>query len=486
MFVSSRRLICLLLLATANFWMLCEPGISQEPEVASIQPEVGPFQKTISMAGYFAPNAATEISVSLETSLSLKVVNAAEHGARVRAGDLLVEFDARDAKEQLQQQEFAMAMQKLTLEEADRENHIARLRDPLDEQFAELAKRRADEDFASFTDREFPMSQRSVEQSMKSMKDYFDYTAEELRQLEKMYRADDLTEESEEIVLRRAKDDLERARFALEREELNYRRSVDLNVPRDKVNAQSQHRLAEIAWEQFRTLRPLLLEKRQIALKKMRMDVEKGERELAKFRSDLKKFRIEAPHDGTVYFGKSTDGKFGNILEMQSKLRAQGSVSPNEILMTVVKAGSLAFVGSIPESEVALATCGSVANIVPTAYPQSRLEARVQHVAPIPGPDGTFQVHLELQDDAPKKAVAGMTGRAKWIAYFNAKALSIPNRYVHRDADNDDASYVFVLDSESKPVKQWVEAGVATGDRTEIVSGLAPDAKVVESDGSKK
>jgi HlyD family secretion protein len=475
-----------IILPAMSLMVVAANGLSQEATPASIQPEVGPVQKTIAMTGYFAPASSTEVSVTLKTSLNLKVLNAIEHGATVRAGDVLVEFDAQDAKEQLAQKEYALTLQKLNLEEAEREHQIAQARDPLDEEFAELAKKRADEDFAFFIDREFPMNQRSVEQSLKSMRDYLDYTAEELRQLEKMYKADDLTEESEEIVLRRAKDDLERSRFALEREELNHQRSVDLNLPRSKIQEQSQHRLAEIAFEQFKMTRPLVLEKRRIALKKQHMDFEKASRELDDLRADLKKFRVEAPHDGVVYYGKSTDGRFANIAEMNAKLRPHGAVASHEVLMTVVRPGSLQFFGSIPEAELSYATSGGVASIAPTAFPKMKLEAKVQSVSSIPGADGNFPVQLELQGDTPKKAVAGMTGRAKWIAYFNPKAITIPSRLLHQEADNEEVSYVFVLNAESQPEKRIVERGIVSGDRTEIVSGVSQDDQLVESDGSKK
>lgn len=480
------RLVFSIVLPVGMTLVHAASGWTQESAPASIQPEVGPIQKTIGMSGYFAPASSTELSVTLETSLSLKVLKAAEHGASVREGEVIVEFDAHDAKEQLDQLEYALAVQKLNLEESEREQQIALTRDPLDEEFAKLAKNQADEDFAFFVDREFPLNQRTVEQSLKSMKDYLDYTAEELRQLEKMYKADDLTEESEEIVLRRARDDLERSRFALEREELNHRRSIDLNLPRSKIHEQAQHRLAELAFEQFTMTRPLLIEKRRIALKKLHMDFEKASRELDNLRSDLKKLRIEAPHDGIVYYGRSTDGRFANIAEMLAKLRPQGTVAPNEVFMTIVRPGSLQFYGSIPEADLTHAASGSVASIVPTAFPKMRLEAKLQSVATIPGPDGAFPVRLELQVDAPKKAVAGMTGKAKWIAYFNPKAITVPTHFVHQDAEDEGVSYVFVLNAESKPEKRSVERGVVSGNRTEIVSGLTADDKLVESDGSKK
>ena len=43
-----------------------------------------------------------------------------------------------------------------------------------------------------------------------------EYEQEELRQLEKMYKADDISEETEQIVLKRAHDNVDSRKFAAE------------------------------------------------------------------------------------------------------------------------------------------------------------------------------------------------------------------------------------------------------------------------------
>jgi multidrug resistance efflux pump len=471
-------------------YLVCSIALSvmaQDPAApVGVPPEIGPVQKIVSISGTFAPANATEIRVDLEGSLPLTVLKSVPHGTFVRAGDVLVEFDAASAKEQLVQQEFALAMQRMTLEEAEREQRIAEAKAPLEAESAELTKRRADEDFAFFMEREFPMSEIANEQSLKSMKDYLDYNAEELRQLEKMYKADDLTEESEEIVLRRAKDDLERSKFSFEQSKLNHERTTRMGLPRSKVNEQTSHRLAEIAFEQFKSLQPLIQEKRHAGLKKQRMEMEKAERELEKFKRDMKQLRIEAPHDGIVYFGKGTEGKFANIAEMTAKLRPHGAVAEHEVLMTLVRPGSLAFSGTVSEADLPFTMTGTSATITPTAFPHMRIDSKIQTVAEVPGADGTFAVRVELQVDAPKKVVAGMTGKTRWVAYFNAKALTVPIRFVHQDAEEGDAHFVHVLGADGKGEKRWVEVGIVAGDRTEILNGLSVDDKLVESPSDKK
>ena len=60
--------------------------------------------------------------------------------------------------------------------------------------------------------------------SLKSSEQYLAYAAEELNQLKKMYEADDLTEETEEIILQRAQYQYERAKFSMKQLKLETKR----------------------------------------------------------------------------------------------------------------------------------------------------------------------------------------------------------------------------------------------------------------------
>ena len=49
--------------------------------------------------------------------------------------------------------------------------------------------------------------------SLNRQEQYLSYSLEELNQLKKMYEADDLTEETEEIIIQRAQNDVDQAKF---------------------------------------------------------------------------------------------------------------------------------------------------------------------------------------------------------------------------------------------------------------------------------
>ena len=77
------------------------------------------------------------------------------------------------------------------------------------------AKKIADEDLNYFLNINRSFLDESAEFSLKNAQQSLEYSEEELKQLEKMYKADDLTEETEEIVLKRARNEVEQGKFYL-------------------------------------------------------------------------------------------------------------------------------------------------------------------------------------------------------------------------------------------------------------------------------
>ncbi len=84
-----------------------------------------------------------------------------------------------------------------------------------------------------------------------------EYQQEELRQLEKMYKADDITEETEEIVLRRARDNVEQAKFMLEFAQLNHDHALKFDLPRKEEQVNEAAKRTALDWEKNKAAPPL-------------------------------------------------------------------------------------------------------------------------------------------------------------------------------------------------------------------------------------
>src|SRR5262249_20098571 len=146
---------------------------------------------------------------------------------------------------------------------------------PLERAAAEHAKKKADEDLKYFLEVGRGESEKSAHFMVKTAKFYLEYAQEELRQLQKMYKANDLTEETEKIILRRQENYVEMEAFFYQRM-LIYRDEVlKFTLPnRDKALRESQAR-ATLQLEKARTTLAPTLHQKQQALAQMRYNRDK-------------------------------------------------------------------------------------------------------------------------------------------------------------------------------------------------------------------
>ena len=105
---------------------------------------------------------------------------------------------------------------------------------PVDLAAAERSKTQVDEDLKKFLDIDRSQSERNAQFAVKRSTEYLEYSKEELRQLEKMYRSKDLTEETEEIIFRRQRFQVETSEFFLKEAELHRDQVLKIDLPRQE------------------------------------------------------------------------------------------------------------------------------------------------------------------------------------------------------------------------------------------------------------
>jgi membrane fusion protein (multidrug efflux system) len=129
----------------------------------------------------------------------------------------------------------------------------------------------------------------------------------------------------------------------------------------------------------------------------------------------------------------------------------------------------------VPEREFARLVPGQRAEVRIDALAGLRLPARVQRISPVvDAATGTFRVTVEIPDPEGRLR-PGMFARLSVIYEQREDALLVP-RSALLDGDGGDA--VFVV-SNGTARRQQVRLGFSSGDRVEIIQGLADDDQVV-------
>jgi HlyD family secretion protein len=455
-----------------------KPNASADKAASStLKLEKKPFKIALTLPGILAAEEATEISYrphplipAPQSQGPLAIRSIAAHGGKVAQGDLLVAFDTSKLDAVIADTESEARTLDANLRLAEEELPHLEKSAPAELAAAETAKKHADEDLKYFLDVGRAERQKQADFSVKSAKYFKEYAEEELQQLEKMYKANDLTESTEKIILRRQQHRVELATYWYQTSVLERDHLMKYTLPQQERTLKETQVKQDLHLARTqKTLAPTLAQK-HTALAKMRADREKTEGRLEKLRKDRASLTINAPSAGIVYYGKFHKGQWTGLAGLENKLVKGGSVSPEEVFLTVVKPRPVVVHVTIDEKDVYLIKAGLEGKAKVPFHPERRLSARVSKLAAVPASPGKFDADVALElgaDDAD--LLPGMACSIHFVPYSKQDAIVVPSRAIYEEADK---YFVDVLGKKGQPEKREVTPGRADGDHTEITDGL--------------
>jgi RND family efflux transporter MFP subunit len=179
--------------------------------------------------------------------------------------------------------------------------------------------------------------------------------------------------------------------------------------------------------------------------------------QLAEARNQLDYFNIKAPFGGFVTSRTVDVGDMG---------------APGAPLVTVEMQDSLKIVTTLSERDVGKVTAGQS---VLVEIGKTRSQARVESVVPAGDPSTRrFKVRLVMQNE-DGTLVSGLFARVLFQTGAD-ETISVPESAIVRRGQ---LTGLFVLDSEQKTRLRWVRLGRSSGERIEVLSGLAAGERVV-------
>jgi HlyD family secretion protein len=486
---------CLLTLTPGVWSQEEQPGAAAEPaaQTAPAEPAAqsapaagathkvtqGAFKIEVDMSGVFESDQTWPVAIRPDSWSSFTVLKAVPHGKPVQQGESLVALDMQEIDQQLQDLQRSIRLNKLALQLADTELEMMKTTLPMDLEAAARAQKIADEELSYFLNINRSFLEESAKESLKSAQQSLEYAEEELKQLEKMYQADDLTEETEEIILRRARNDVERSKFYLKSAEQRSRRQLDQDIPRQEQQVTETAKRTGVSLEKTRLTLPVQFEKQQLEREKQVIEIQRLEEKLQQLTADRKQMAVESPAAGYVYYGRATRGKWPGVEAVASQLQEGGKLAPHNVFMTVVSPRPLHVRTDIQEKDLHRVARGMQGFAQPTGYPDMKLPVSVEQISPFPiGPntfDGILRVTL---DDKAKPIVPGMGCKLTLLAYENKAAITVPAAAVLENPVDGERNLVYVKNAEGKPEERKVVVGQKTEQKWEILEGLTAGEEI--------
>ena len=468
------------MLVVASLSVVAAEEKESKAEVHTVR--AGRFRVVVPLDGAFVSQRVEEVSLRPETWSDFTVIEAVDHGQKVRKGDLLVRLDRRKIEEQIRDERTARKLAELAIEQLQAELAVLEPSVPIELAAAERAKKTADADLDYFLNVERDMAERSANLQVQSSQMRVDFAREELEQLEKMYEADDLTEETEELILKRTRKQLEISEIYLEMAKTRRDHAIEILLPRQEAAMRELVERQHVELEKARSALPLSVTKMQLDLEKQQYELAKATEKLDKLERDAALLTVAAPADGIVYFGECVDGQWTTADAMRKKLRRGGKLWANEVFITVVNPKTLRVRVGLPEEELCRLTTATSCRITPVASGHQRLNARIEHIPLVPGAGGKFAATVKLDgDDAAEELhlAPGMKCKVAAIAYDAEDVVSIPLKALHTDKFDDQQHFVHRVGEDDDHRRQDVTVGQRGKESVEIVSGLAAGDEIL-------
>ncbi|HEV3436609.1 MAG TPA: HlyD family efflux transporter periplasmic adaptor subunit, partial [Gemmata sp.] len=393
--------------------------------------------------------------------------------------DILVEFEADKLDREIRDARQERDLAQLAIRQAEQELPILEKQTPLDLAAAEREFKQAVEDMKRFVETDRKMFIQSAEFSLKSASFNSEYAKDELKQLQKMYRDKDLTEETEQMILKRYKHSVESADLSLTFAKIETEHTLKVELPRREQAVKSAVEKAELSLAKARDVHPLVLQQKKLALAHLKYDEGKAKEHLAELEIDRTALTVKAPVDGLAYHGRFVGGQWMIPAGPQGPaLHGVGPINPGDVFLTVVSPGKLVVRADVEEKELSGLKPGLTGRLTPTAFPDKKVPCELVRVAGVPH-ESKFEVRIKL-DGKADGLVPGMTCSVRIVTAKKKAALTVPSSAVFEDV-TEDIHYVYRPTKGGKNEKKTVTVGITSGDRIEILEGLAEGDEILAS-----
>lgn len=385
-----------LLLSCVALSTLLIPGQSHLASADEDKPE------TITIDGVVTGRTIVEITTDAKQLGGLEIQKILPSIELVKKGQPLVWFETKPLDKKMEDAETALKLAELTLKEAEFDYEAFVKSSELDLQAATRKRDRARQDYDYYQKVDRPGQLEQAEQSLISSRFSFESAREEYEQLLQMYKEDDLTEESEEIVLRRAKRSMESAGFGLKRAELRHKQTLETTIPRQDIDQKDAQTRAMMEFAKASQSIRTAQAKRKLEIQQSRRSFARQKADFETMQSERSKVVINSPINGIFVHGALENGR---LPAKPVKLKAKSAVTGSQVLGTVVGIDGLQIVLDLTAEQHGKVKKGADCKIELAGQPGQHVKGRLAGLAGLPYAANKFRGGVAVLANIPPSAM---------------------------------------------------------------------------------
>jgi hypothetical protein len=337
------------------------------------------------------------------------------------------------------------------------------------------------EEFERYKNVELPYEKKSAVYDLKKYEENLSYVMEELIQLRKMYEADDLTEETEEIILQRTQNDVNRMKFSLEGAKLRKDKTLKLEIPQSVSEKQESFEKKILAHKANRIIKPVELKKKKLEMRKIEEEKRILSKNISRLEKDLLKLKATSPIAGTLFVGTFDRGKWSGSKLFETKLKKGGLIKQYEEFITLCPGKNIQARIRIPEKNLVDLSGVKKGKLIPGTNPDLNFNASIIEVGKFPIEPKSYDAVVSLTiSDGEETPLPGSSCTFKIITYQNKNAITLPLSAVFKEDHDPEIRYVYLLSAQGKPLKKIIKTGKTSGENIEIVKGIRLNTKILK------
>lgn len=451
-----------------SLFALAASSLLVNAEDLTVQPSR--FERSIELDSTALPLQAAEIRIAPKVHLDFIVEKVLPQGSKVKKGDKLIWIDTEKLDSAILDLEKSRAIDALTLAQLEQELVELQLTSERDLRQAEISFERAKQDHEYFNNIELPLLTKEYDLQRKKASWYLDNANEELTQLLKMYASDGLTEDTEEIIVKRSKNDVERAKVEVEKAQQDATRGIEVIIPRKKLDANIAFESAKQNWQFTREKIERQIKLKQASVAKARLDDANKQMFFDHLKNDRKLAEITAPHDGILYYGEFKDGIWNSTNGQKCLFPGSKLITHTPILSVVPESAPLQLHAMTDTATAAELKSGQkgLAHL-PTNALQC-FPADISTVASTPNIQNQRDVLITPQPTENTQLFPGSKVKVKLTTYVKEDAISIPTKALQLQPDGTHAVSLKMADGKTSLTP--VTLGQISKDNVEILTGL--------------
>lgn len=433
----------------------------------------GSLSLSIDAQGSFEPIDPFEVRIRPKLyNGELTITAIKPNGSTVKKGDTLLELDSAVIKRMVAASDNDLLNARAARVKAEADAKVAEKADELTSKQQKAALKEAEDALTWFENVDGPQYLKLIDLNMKQFQDQVKDAEDELDQLKKMYKSEELTNATADIVVRRALRNLDYSKqsYAMMEERANKLRTF--SYPLIKQRYVDGLETAKEQYALFETTQAEQKVQRKTGLDAVRAAEATAQLHNDELTGDLKKMTVTAPADGVLSYGQIVQGNWqGGDPHM---LRVGERVAPQAVLMTLYTPGKLRLVTDMAESRYFAIAPGQKVSLSPVAFPELKYEGQCDPTSRTPaGAMGGAGYALQISTgEVDSRLAPGMKATIHMDVPLADDVLLVPNSAVSK-------STVWVKDGDGKEESRHVLTGRSDGKSIEILSGVKEGDKVL-------